>query len=284
MYMVYKRRNTVANKAVSKIQRRFRKRYVQRKGGLRFGKLARDVAYLKGALNSETKMVRTLVSAQPRSLVPTLTELVRPDNQGTSSVDRVGYKVKYNHISGKLAITKKNFGDIQANATVIMHVIWLKNGEFKSDFESNFAEWMLNKDQNLAFSPMCYFNKSKYDSWISTQKYTVHLKDEIPLNQVAIGLPTNPGTGDNTDNTLGRAPQEKVHYVNFNKRISVHGEWNNTLSLTGTTSEPTRMIPYLFAYTDCTGSQIPSGTDQPNSLGEDRINIQGTIRLSYKDN
>ena len=50
--------------AARTIQRRFKKRYVQRKGKLRYGKIARDVARIKGMLNSETKFVDTSISPQ----------------------------------------------------------------------------------------------------------------------------------------------------------------------------------------------------------------------------
>ena len=52
--MVY-RPNKMFNKAARKIQRRFKKRYVQRRGGVRYGKLARDISLIKSRLNTETK-------------------------------------------------------------------------------------------------------------------------------------------------------------------------------------------------------------------------------------
>lgn len=282
--MVYKRRNTMANKAARKIQRRFRKRYVQRRGGLRFGKMARDLAYLKSAVNSERKVVTTDITVNPTVTDPTLTRINTPDDQGSSSTKRVGYKVRFTHLSGKLRVNHQNFGDRTANATVIMHVIWLKNGEYQSDFESQFASLMLNPDLNNAYSPLCYFNKTKYDSWISTWKAKIVCKDLVPVNQVALGLP-NSGTSSNANETnLGKGSQLKAYYVNINKKISVHTEWNNTLSTSGDTDEITRYVPYLFCYTDSTGTSIPTGTDLPNNLGEDRVVVQGRIRLSYVDN
>ena len=68
-----------------------------------------------------------------------------------------------------------------------------------------------------------------------------------------MGLPTDTGgtPGNDTLNTLGRGGQSKYYYVNINKKISVHGEWNNTLSTTGDTDEVSRMVPYLMSITDC---------------------------------
>ena len=286
--MAYKRLNTIANRGLRKVQRRFRKRYVQRRGGLRFGKLARDVATLKSRLNTETKLSVTNVTANaPTVTAPTLYPLNTPDTQGLESVGkRIGAKVRYTYLSGKLRIEHQNFGDKQANATVRMYIIWLKNGEFKSDFEADFANFILNPDQNNQFSPMSYFNKTKYGSWIATWKHTVKCKDLIPVNQVAMGLPTDTGgtPGNDTLNTLGRASQIKYYYVNINKKINVHGEWNNTLSTSGDTDEISRMVPYLFSITDCPGSAVPTGNTQPDSILNDKVNVQGTIRLSYIDN
>lgn len=281
---MYERRNKAFNKAARKIQRRFRKRYVQRKGGLRYGKIARDVAYLKSALNTEKKLIKTEIQESPTVAVPSLTALSTPDDQGTNSTKRVGAKVKFTHISGKLRVQHQNFGDKFANATVVMYIIWLKNGEFASDFESQYASLMLNPDQNNQYSPMCYFNKTKYDSWIATWKHKVVCKDLVPLNQVALGLPST-GTGTNaTLNTLGRGGQKKNYYVEFNKRINVPVEWNNTYSTSGDTDEISRNKPYLFCITDCPGETVPSGSSLPDSLLNDKVVVQGTIRLSYVDN
>ena len=286
--MAYKRLNTVANRGLRKVQRRFKKRYVQRRGGLRFGKLARDVASLKSRLNTETKLAVTNITANaPTVTAPTLYPINTPDQQGTGSVGkRIGAKVRYTYLSGKLRVEHQNFGDKQASATIRMYIIWLKNGEFKSDFEADFANIILNPDQNNQYSPMSYFNKTKYNSYIATWKRQLTCRDLIPVNQVAMGLPTDTGgtPGNDTLNTLGRGGQAKYYYVNINKKISVHGEWNNTLSTSGDTDEVSRMVPYLFCMTDCPGQSTPTGNTQPDSLLNDKINVQGTIRLSYIDN
>lgn len=282
--MVYKRRNTIANRAVRKIQRRFRKRYIQRKGGVRFGKLARDVSYLKSALNTERKMLITNIQEAPTVTVPTLTRLNTPDVQGTTSTKRVGAKVRFTHMSGKLRVQHQNFGDKFANATTVMYIIWLKNGEYASEFESQFASLMFNPDQNNQYSPMCYFSKVKYDSWIATWKRKVVCTDLVPLNQVALGLP-NTGVNQNaTLSTLGRGGQKKNYYVEFNKKISVPVEWNNTYSTSGDTDEISRNVPYLLCMTDCPGETVPSGSSTPDSLLNDKIIVQGTIRSTWIDN
>ena len=246
------------------------------------------LARIKSRLNTETKLTETHISSnEPTVTTPTLYSINTPDNQGLRSVnDRVGAKVRYTYLSGKLRVEHKNFGDKQSSATVTMYIIWLKNGEFKDEFEADFASYILNPDQNNQYSPLSYFNKTKYNSWIATYKKQLTCRDLIPVNQVAMGLPTDTGgtPGNDTLTTLGKAPQAKYYYVEFNKKISVRGEWNNTLSTSGDTDEISRMVPYLFTITDCPGQAVPSGNTLPDSTLNDKINIQGTIRLSYVDN
>ncbi len=281
--MVYKRRNTMVNKGLRKFQRRFRKRYVQRKGGLRFGKLARDVARIKSALNTERKFSETDITSSPTAAAPTLDRINTPDVQGTNSVQRTGAKVRATHLSMKGRFTYTNYGDKQSNARAVLYVIWLKNGEFAADFESNFASYILNHDLNNEFSPLARFNKTKYNSWIATYKKQITMSDLIPLNQVAMGLPTDTNNNDSL-NTLGRAGQTKHYYFECNKRINVPIEWNNVLSLTGDTDEIARMVPYVFCITDSPGQSTPSGTAQPDSVLNDKVSFNLNVRLTYVDN
>ncbi len=282
--MVYKRRNTMVNKGLRKFQRRFKKRYVQRRGGLRFGKLARDVAMIKSSLNTERKFSETDITASPTASVPTLDRINTPDVQGTSSVQRTGAKVRCTHLSIKGRFTYTNYGDKQSNARAVLYVIWLKNGEFQTDFESNFANYMLNQDLNGQFSPLSRFNKTKYDSWIATYKHQLTMSDLIPMNQIASGLQSSPEPNINSLTTLARAPQTKHYYFEVNKRINVPIEWNNVLSLTGDTDEIARMVPYVFCITDSPGQSTPSGSDQPDSTLNDKVSFNANVRLTYIDN
>lgn len=275
--------------AYNPIKKGLRKRYIRknRKGkkSMKYGKLARDVAYLRRALNTERKISATVFSSViPTVSQPTLTRLNTPDQQGTNSVQRTGAKVRMTHFSMKARFTYKNFGDKQSNATCVLYLIWLKNGEFASDFESNFKNYILNPDQNNQFSPMCYFNKTKYDSWIATYKKKITMSDMIPLNQIASGLQSSPQAGIDSLTTLGKAPQTKHYYCEVNKKINVPMEWNNVLSTTGDTDEISRNVPYIFIMTDSPGQSTPSGSATPDSTLNDSVSFQGTARLTYVDN
>jgi hypothetical protein len=274
--------------AYNPIKKGLRKRYIRKgkkgKKSFKYSKLARDVAYLRRALNTERKFATTDIQVNPTVTVPTLTRINTPDVQGTASVgERTGAKVRATHFSMKGRFTYLNYGDKQSNCTCVLYMIWLKNGEFQSDFESNFAEFILNKDQNNQFSPLAYFNKVKYDSWIATYKKKLTMSDLIPLNQTASGLASTPG-GVNTLTTLGKAPQTKHYYCEVNKKINVPIEWNNTLSATGNTDEISRMVPYIFIITDSLGSSVPSGSSQPDSTLNDKVQFSATCRLTYVDN
>lgn len=131
---------------------------------------------------------------------------------------------------------------------------------------------------------MSYFNKTKYDSWIATYKKKITMNDLVPLNQVAAGLQTSPEPGINSLTTLARAAQIKHYYFECNKKINVPVEWNNVLSLTGDTDELSRNVPYVFCITDCPGQSTPSGSDQPDSMLNDKVSVNLTARLTYVDN
>lgn len=269
------------------IKKGLRKRYIRKnrrgKKTFKYSKLARDVAYLRSTLNTERKFSATVLSAVPTVTTPTLQRIDTPDVQGTNSVQRTGAKVRATHFSMKGRFSYSNYGDKQSNCTAVLYMIWLKNGEFATDFESNFANYMLNQDQNNQFSPMAYFNKTKYDSWIATYKKKITMSDLIPLNQTAAGLPTTT-SNTNTLTTLGKAGQLKHYYFECNKKINVPIEWNNVLSGTGDTDEIARNVPYIFILTDCPGNAVPSGSGQPDSTLNDRLSFQGQCRLTYVDN
>lgn len=46
----------------------------------------------------------------------------------------------------------------------------------------------------------------------------------------------------------------------------------------------TRMKPYIYVTSDCTSQSVPSGVDQPSGDATDRMFLQGSLRLSFKDN
>lgn len=274
--------------AYNPIKKGLRKRYIRKgkkgKKSFKYSKLARDVAYLRRSLNTERKFSETDIIASPTVTTPTLDRIATPDVQGTSSVQRTGAKVRCTHLSMKGRFTYTNYGDKQSNATAIMYVIWLKNGEFQTDFEANFANYMLNQDLNNQFSPLCRFNKTKYSSWIATYKHKITMADLVPLNQVAAGLQSSPDVGINSLTTLAKALQTKHYYFECNKKINVPIEWNNVLSLTGDTDEISRMVPYVFCITDSPGQSTPSGSDQPNSILNDKVSYNVNVRLTYVDN
>lgn len=273
--------------AYNPIKKGLRKRYIRKgkkgKKSFKYSKLARDVAYLRRSLNTERKFSETDITASPTVTTPTLDRISTPDVQGTSSVQRTGAKVRATHLSLKGRFTYTNYGDKQSNATCIMYVIWLKNGEFQTDFESNFANYMLNQDLNSQFSPLSRFNKSKYSSWVATYKHKITMSDLVPLNQIASGLQSSPGNV-NTLTTLAKAPQTKHYYFECNKKINVPIEWNNVLSLTGDTDEIARMVPYVFCITDSPGQSAPSGSSQPDSTLNDKVSYNVNVRLTYVDN
>lgn len=281
--MVFRRRN-----AARRIQRRFRAR---RRPKTAVAKLARQVRQIKArSPPAEIKMCDTDISQSPTVLVPTLKPLNTPDSQGTAIDMRVGGKVTFTHISAKLRVLKKNYGDKRASATVIGYIIWLKNADYATDFEANFAKEILNHDQNGEFSPLCYFNKQRYGSWIATNKFKVTLRDQIPLAQAAMGLtsttgdpPSFPATSIGTNTLLGKTPQTQFQYVMINKRIKVEAEWQNKYTVGADETKLVRMKPYLFCYTDCNGQSSPTGSGVPLGDANDSVGVQGTVRLSYAD-
>lgn len=277
-----------ANRAAKKIQRRFRKRYVQRKGKLRYGKIARDVARIKGMLNSETKWIETAVTnVLPTNQAPTIYPLTTPDTQGVQGVgQRVGSKVRFNHLSAKFRIGKDDFGFLRSNLTLCCHFMWLKNGQFASDFESD-PSYVLNPDVDGNYGPLSYFNAQSYNSWISVHKFQVTMADLVQPSVSAYGLQTDQDS-NNTNTNLGRQPNTQYKYVTINKKINVHTEWFNVTNQTpgADTTTISRMKPYLFVTSDVSGpsQSIPNGTGQPSGAANDRIYLEGVVRLSYIDN
>lgn len=283
--MVYYRKR---NNAARRIQRRFRAR---RRPKTAVAKLARRVNQIAArSPPAEIKFIDTDIGQSPTVTTPTLKVLATPDTQGTAMNQRVGAKVSFMHISGKLRVLKKNYGDKRASATVVGYVIWLKNADYASDFEANFAKEILNEDQNGEFSPLSYFNRQRYGSWIATNKFKVTLRDQIPLAQAAMGLtsaigdpPEWPSTTIGSNTLLGKTPQTQFKYVTFNKRLKVDAEWQNKYTVGADETKLTRMKPYLFCYTDCVGQSSPSGGSVPLGDANDSVGVQGTIRLSYAD-
>jgi len=267
-----------------------RKRYIRKskkgKRSVRVTRLARDVMSIKRALNSETQFIDTNITMTPTRTTPSLVRLDTPDTQGTALNQRVGSKVKFMHLSAKLKCIHQNFGNETANLTLIMHIVWLKNGLFSSDFESAPGQYLLNPDANGYFSPLSYWNQQNYNNFISVYKYKCTMKDLQPPSQSAYGLQTSPDAGVNTETSLARQPQTQMRYIEINKPISVHTEWFNIYNTTPglNTSDITSMVPYVFCYTDADSQAVPSGVQQPSGQINDRLFLQGTVRLSFKDN
>jgi len=271
-------------------KRHAKKRYIRRtkrgKNRVRVGRLARDVMSIKRALNSETQFIDTNISMTPTRTSPVILALDTPDTQGVALNQRVGAKVKFCHLSAKLKFIHQNFGHETANLTLTFHIMWLKNGLFASDLESAPGPYILNPDADGYYTPLSYFSQTNYNSWISVYKYQCTMKDLQPPSQSAYGLQTTPDAGVNTETSLARQPQTQMRYLDINKAISVHTEWANLYNETPgvTTSDITRMKPYVFVYTDAPSQSIPSGVQQPSGQINDRLFLQGTVRLSYKDN
>lgn len=268
-----------------------RKRYIRknRKGkrSVRVSRLARDVMSIKRALNSETKFITTDLSTMaPTRTTPQILALDTPDTQGVALNQRVGAKVKFCHLSGKLKFVHQNFGNETANLTLTMHILWLKNGLFASDLESAPGQYILNPDIDGNYTPLSYFDQQSYNSWVSVYKYQCTMKDLQPPAQSAYGLQSTPDAGVNTETSLARQPQTQVRYLEINKSISIHTEWANLYNETPgvTTSDITRMKPYIFVYTDAPSQSVPSGVTQPSGQIPDRLFLQGSLRLGYKDN
>lgn len=275
-----------ARSAGRQARRRFKKRYVQRRGGVRYGKLARDVQRIKYALNSETKFIDTLLSLPaPTASSPSIQALDTPDTQGVGLTNRVGSKVKFCHLSARLVVQHQNFGNVRSSQNLTFHILFLKNGMFSSDFETAPGQYLLNPDFNGDYTRMSYWNQQNYPSFLSVYRGEVNMKDTQPPSQSAYGLATDTD-GVNTETQLGRQPQTQSRYIDINKRITIHTEWANIYNVTPgfNTDDITAMKPYIFVTTDCTSQAVPAGAGQPTGTDTDRMFIQGSIRLSYKDN
>lgn len=271
-------------------KRGLKNRYIPRSKGkgrrLNVTNLVRDVAKLKYSLNSETKFIQTNLSTMsPLATTPLIQELSTPDTIGSQSNERVGSKVKFCHLSGKLQVLYQNFGNVTANNTLTIHIIWLKNGLFASELEGTPGNYLMNPDFNNEFGELSYFNQQNYNSWVSVYKYKCTMSDLQPPSQAAYGLQTDQD-GNNTDTNLGRQPQTQTRYININKRITIHTEWGNPYNTSpGVDDETiTRMKPYIYVTSNCSSQSTPIGVSQPTGLATDRMFLQGSLRLSYKDN
>ena len=275
-----------------RLKRGVKNRYMpkHKRGGKRrvnIGKLAGDVYRIQRALNSETKFIdHALTTMSPTAPVPLLQAISTPDTQGVAGVgQRVGSKVRFTHLSAKLVVQHQNFGNIRSSQNLVFHIIWLKNGLFADDLESDPGPYLQNPDFNGEYTTLSYWNRQNYNNFISIYKCQVNMKDTQPPSQSAHGLPTDTDNV-NTETYLGRQPLTQSRYITINKRISVHSEWANVYNQTPgfNTDDITRMKPYVYCYSDCTSQSVPSGTGQPTGVNTDRIFLQGTIRLSYVDN
>jgi len=284
--MPYPRTKRYARFAKRGLKKRYLPKNRRGKRSLAVGRLAADVYKIKRSLNSETQFIDTDVTMTPVRTAPALLALDTPDTQGVALNQRVGAKVKFCHLSAKLNVIHQNYGNETANLTLCFHVVWLKNGLFAADFEANPGEYMLNPDFNGDYSPLSYWNQQNYKNWISVHKFQVTMKDLQPPSQSAYGLQTTPDAGVNTETSLARQPQTQRRYININKPISVHTEWANIYNTTPgvTPADIVHMKPYVFCYTDAPSQSVPSGVQQPSGQINDRLLIQGTCRLSYKDN
>lgn len=275
-----------------RLKRGLKNRYMpkHKRGGKRrvnVGKLAGDVYRIQRSLNSETKFIDHMISTiQPIASVPVLQAISTPDTQGVAGVgQRVGSKCRFTHISGKFAVRHQNFGNVRSSQNLVFHIIWLKNGMFASDLEAAPGPYLQNLDFNGQYTTLSYWNRQNYPAWISIYKCEVNMKDTQPPSQSAYGLATDTD-GVNTETQLGRQPQTQTRYITLNKSINIHTEWANNYNVTPgfNTDDITAYKPYIYCYSDCTSQAVPSGAGQPTGTDTDRMFLQGTVRLSYKDN
>lgn len=82
-------------------KKRFNRRYRKRRGGIRYGKLARDVYKIKRMLNTETKFIDDNFTIQPVRTNPYIMAIDTP-SKGLDVNDRVGRQIKYTRLTGKL--------------------------------------------------------------------------------------------------------------------------------------------------------------------------------------
>lgn len=271
-------------------KRAFKKRYYNKNKKMKYGKLARDVSRIKGMLNSETKFCQTNVPPQlPTATNPTIYAIDTPDNQGLQGVNqRVGSKVRFTHISAKLRVAKQDFGFTRSNLSLNVHFVWLKNANFSTDFEANPGSYILNPDQFNNYSPLSYFNQSNYDNWVSIHTIKCTMTDLIQPSQSAMGIQTDTDN-NNTLTNLGKQANLQYKYYTLNKKISFHTEWYNALNTSpgAATDEISKWKPYIFCTSDVSGPSqpsVPNGNSQPTGSNGDRIFLEGSVRLSYKDN
>lgn len=271
-------------------KRGIKNRYVpkNRRGrrAVRIDRVVRDVAKLKYALNSETKFINhNITTMSPTQSTPLFQAIDMPDTQGVALNQRIGAKVKLCHLSGKFSIVHQNYGNKLGNLTLTFHIIFLKNGMFAPDLESDPANYLMNPDFNGNFGELSYWNQQNYGNWFSVCKFKVVMRDNQPPSQSAYGLQTDQD-GNNTNDNLVRQPITQRRYINLNKKITVHTEWGNLYNTTPQigTSDIVKMKPYIYCTTDCPDQTIPSGTDQPDGTANDRIFLQGSCRFSFKDN
>lgn len=228
---------------------------------------------------------------------PQIKVLNVPDAQGSSLDERRGREVMFTHLSAKLRVGKQDFGNVRSQGTLVAHVMFLKNANFMDSLESSPGNWILNPDMNGQLSPLSYFSQSNYGNWISVAKIKCSLKDFIPVAPIPMGLGSTTGTftaGDGTitfpnpnaqtNNELSRQPNLQYKYYTLNKRLRITAEWatlNNNIPTD--TTDQTKMIPFIFVYTDMQSQNFPLGNDMPIGRSDDRIFLQGSVRLSYKD-
>lgn len=281
----------------AKAKRAFAARKIQRHHRKKKASNAQISRVVKRELlrGTESKYIQTDL---PNSLAPTTTAVawteIDTPAQGTAVNRRVGREVMFTHLCMKLRVGHDNFGDTRSNATLIGYLVFLKNAAFATEFETNVSRYMFNVDSAdpPGYSPLSMMNKAMYPNWMAVAKIKVTMKDFVPVAQAPMGLQSTigdpaayPTPSAVTNNELARQPQTQFRYVTVNKRIRVKGEWG-TIYNSSPAPDPTVMTrnkPYFVCLSDMPSNSIPSGTGYPIGRANDRIFVNGIIRLSYHD-
>lgn len=252
--MVYKRR-TFGQKARKFVRKsvigRAKKRYVNSKGQARFGKIAKDIMYIKNSLNVERKHLdltwgtflpvgyTSNLTMIPSVSTPVITPLDLPV-RGTAYNQRVGNQLKLTNISYKAVITKLNSTTALASTTVQLFVVFVKDG---GPFR---IEELLEVDAEGNRTLASYYNQQNFKKF--------YIPGMLKYQRTFSDAYERPSTGN----------ESKFYVSRFNKM-------NQRIMFEDSTETVATYKPFLVAMTDNTGAG-------------DEIQINCQMRLSYVDN
>lgn len=247
----------------------------------------------------ESKYAETdMGTLDPTAAAPAILALNMPDTLGPEVRDRIGSEVSFTHFSAKLRCGKWNGGDVRSGCTLTAHVLVLKNGMFASSLEAAPGPYLFQPDFNGDYTPLCYTNQTNWNNYFSIAKIHCTMNDLVPVAQIPFGMTsatgtantgsgaiTNPNQASMTNNELSIQNQLRYRYFTINKRIRVKSRWGNYLNVSPAPDqlEVSRNKFYIVVTTDLQSQEQPSGTSPPRGRQTDRIFLQGTCRLTFKD-